>query len=402
MFAPAFSSLKHAQKFTFDPLPESVDSLYLAKQFEPDRKYLILTENARNALRLKDELNFFQPDLHIAYFPDWETLPYDQFSPGQDLVSQRLATLWQLKQGQVDVLIVPVATAMHRIVPVEFVLGRTFWLKAGQRLDVDKLRHDLVHAGYQHVTQVVSAGEFSIRGGLIDLFPTGSVLPYRIDLFDDEVDKIKAFDVDTQRTIYPVSEIKLMPAHEFPTDDTAQTTFRQKFREHIESDPTKAKVYNDVTNGLFGAGVENYLPFFFEKTATILDYCASDVVVVEHGHLAHAAEHFSAEVSARYNMATGNPLYPPVKPAQLFLNTEQFFVTLKDYTRAVLPIEKRAEYTLADMAVERRSEKPLEKLHQFCGQFEGKILLCADSLGRRETMTQFLGEHGFKPVLVAK
>ena len=400
MFTPAFSSLKHAQKFTFDPLPESVDSLYLAKQFAPEQKYIILTENARNALRLKDELSFFQPQLHIAYFPDWETLPYDQFSPGQDLVSQRLATLWQLKQGQVDVLIVPVATAMHRIVPVEFVLGRTFWLKAGQQLDVDNLRHDLVHAGYQHVTQVVSAGEFSIRGGLIDLFPTGSVIPYRIDLFDDEIDKIKAFDVDTQRTIYPVSEIKLMPAHEFPTDETAQTTFRQKFREHIESDPTKAKVYNDVTNGLFGAGVENYLPFFFEKTATILDYCAPDVVVVEHGHLAHAAENFSREVSARYQMATGNPLYPPVKPAQLFLNTEQLFITLKNYTRAVLPIEKRAEYTLADMAVERRSEKPLEKLNQFCSQFEGKILLCADSLGRRETMTQFLGEHGFKPVLL--
>ncbi len=400
MPSTTLSSLKIGQKKVLPPLPEGVDSCFLATRFKQNAKYLLLTQDTHQALRLKDELLFFKPELTIAYFPDWEILPYDQFSPSQDLVSERLAALWQLRQGQADVLIVSVATVMQKIAPVDFILGRSFWLECGGKLDVDALRRDLVHAGYQHVTQVVSSGEFSIRGSLIDLFPTGSVVPYRIDLFDDEIDTIKAFDPDTQRTIYPVSQIKLMPAHEFPTDEAAQTTFRQNFRAHIESDPTKAKVYQDVSNGMFGAGVECYLPFFFEENASLFDYCASDTIVIEHGAVADTAAQFYVDVNSRYQMATGNPLYPPVKPALLYLTDQELFTKLKQFARAALPVTASTAHQLPDLAVERRSENPLLKLGSFRLSHKGKMLLTAQTLGRRETIWQFLQEHQLKPILL--
>ncbi|WP_434777558.1 transcription-repair coupling factor [Neisseria sp. Ec49-e6-T10] len=400
MLQSVFKQLKPMSRTELPIISEGVDAYFLSKNFEKNQKYLILTENAKQALRLKDELQFYLPQYQISYFPDWEILPYDQFSPQQDLISERLAVLWQTKQQQIDVLIVPITTAMQKVAPVEFVLSRTFWLKCAQKLNIDRLRQDLVFAGYQHVTQVVAAGEFSIRGSLIDLFPTGSAIPYRLDLFDEEIESIKAFDVDTQRTLYPVSEIKLMPAHEFPTDEEAQTVFRQKFREYIESDPTKAKVYQDVSNGLFGAGVEYYLPFFFEQMATIFDYIDPQTIIIEHNKIAHAAQTFILDVRSRYQMATGNPLYPPVKPELLYLNDQDLFITLKNYCRVVLPIGSLPENQLPDLAVERRVDNPLVKLAQFCATFTGKILLTADSLGRRETMAQFLTEHQLKPKLV--
>ena len=196
--------------------------LALARYLPHKRLKVVLTQDAEQALRLQTAWRFFRPHDTAVFLPDWETLPYERFSPHQDLVSERLSALWQIKSGAADVLFVPVATAMQKLPPVPFLAGRTFWLKTGQTLDIGRLKTDLVDAGYNHVSHVVAAGEFAVRGGIVDLFPMGSEMPYRIDLFDDEIDSIKTFDTDTQRTISPVSEIRLLPAHEFPTDSEAQ------------------------------------------------------------------------------------------------------------------------------------------------------------------------------------
>lgn len=388
-----FSTLKPHFKTTLDPLPLSFDALFLARNTHPKRCVLVLTENAEHALRLKEEVKFFAPDLSVAYLPDWETLPYDRLSPHQDLVSERLETLWQMKQNQVDLLLVPIATAMQKLPPAAFILGHTFFFKVGQKLDVDALRSNLVDAGYQNVTQVVAVGEFSVRGSLIDLFPSGSPMPYRIDLFDDEIDSVKAFDADTQRTIYPVNEIRILPVHEFPIDEAAQSLFRQNFREVIEADPTRSKVYQNVSAGLFGAGIEYYLPLFFEKTATLFDYISSDTIIVEHAEAFNAAQNFTSDVKMRFTMASGDPAYPPLPPNLLYLSDNEFYAEIKAYPRAILPIDTSIKQ-LPNLAVERHLENPLQKLSAFQAAFDGRILLCAESLGRRETMSQFLREHG--------
>ncbi|MCU9879367.1 transcription-repair coupling factor, partial [Neisseria gonorrhoeae] len=191
--------------------------LALARYLPHKRLKAVLTQDAEQALRLQTAWRFFRPHDTAVFLPDWETLPYERFSPHQDLVSERLSALWQIKSGAADVLFVPVATAMQKLPPVPFLAGRTFWLKTGQTLDIGRLKTDLVDAGYNHVSHVVAAGEFAVRGGIVDLFPMGSEMPYRIDLFDDEIDSIKTFDTETQRTISPVSEIRLLPAPEFPT-----------------------------------------------------------------------------------------------------------------------------------------------------------------------------------------
>jgi len=222
---------------TFPPLHESADALALAELARSARPLAIITETAQDAERLREEIAFFDRTLRVFLLPDWETLPYDSFSPHQDLISERLATLYQITHDAFDVAVVPITTALYRLPPASYVAAYTFFLKQGEKLDANSLRRQLTLAGYSHVTQVVSPGEFSFRGGVIDLFPMGSALPYRIDLFDDEIDSIRSFDVDTQRSIYKVKEVRLLPAREFPTDDNARTTFRLRFREKFEVDP---------------------------------------------------------------------------------------------------------------------------------------------------------------------
>nr|CBA06145.1 transcription-repair coupling factor [Neisseria meningitidis alpha153] len=304
--------------------------------------------------------------------------------------------MWQIKSGAADVLFVPVATAMQKLPPVPFLAGRTFWLKTGQTLDIGRLKTDLVDAGYNHVSHVVAAGEFAVRGGIVDLFPMGSEMPYRIDLFDDEIDSIKTFDTDTQRTISPVSEIRLLPAHEFPTDSEAQKIFRSRFREEVDGNPNDAAVYKAVSNGHFGAGVEYYLPLFFEnELETLFDYIGEDALFVSLGDVHAEANRFWSDVKSRYAMAQGDETYPPLLPQHLYLSADVFAGRLKNYGQ-VLPDVSGKEHTLPDLAVNRQSDEPLQALKDFQTTFDGRILLCAESLGRRETMLGFLQQNGLK------
>ncbi len=375
------------------------DSLALAKlatelkDHKQQRPLVIIAANAFDAQRLLEEIPYFAPALNVHLLPDWETLPYDQFSPHPDLISDRLTTLYHITQNACDVIIVPLATALIRLSPKAFLSANTFMLKKGQKLDLEALRSQCAEAGYHHVTQVISHGEFSVRGGLVDLFPMGSALPYRIDLFDDEIETIRTFDVDTQRSLYPVPEIRLLPAREFPLDEAGIATFRSQFREAFEGDPQRARIYKDVSKGIASGGIEWYLPLFFEQTANLLDYLPADSLLCLHGDLDQSAQQFWREAQSRYRTLAHDAERPLLTPETLLIKTEDFFASTHAFARLALTINNTGN-GLPALEIERRADEPLHKLKAFINQFNGHVLIVAESLGRRETMAQLFAEHG--------
>jgi transcription-repair coupling factor (superfamily II helicase) len=380
----------------------SADSLSIARLARDARPLLVITENAQEAQRLLEEIRFFAADLRVHPFPDWETLPYDAFSPHQDLVSERLLTLYHLGRNESDVIVVPVTTMLYRLPPTSYVAGYTFFLRKGDRLAHADLSRQLTLAGYSHVSQVVGPGEYSVRGGVIDLFPMGSTLPYRIDLFDEEIDSIRTFDVDTQRSIYKVGDVRLLPAREFPTDEQARTTFRTRFREAIEGDPTKSRIYKDISQGGLPAGIEYYLPLFFEQTASLAEYLPEQAAVLLHGDVAAAVRKFWSDTESRFRLLSGDPDRPLLPPASLFLREDEFFGSIKRFSRWEVSADNKDEAgVLPGVAVDRRAADPLAALKRFLGGFDGRILLAADSLGRRETLLALLREYGLNPAVTA-
>lgn len=389
----------HPQRFSFQS--QGLDSRALAELAcglkATNTPLVVLTASAFEAQRLMDEIPFFGRDgkgepIQVHLLPDWETLPYDVFSPHPDLTSERLATLYQLSQNQSNVVIVPMATALLRLPPVANLAAHTFMLKKGQKLDVDALRNQCAQAGYHHVSQVMGPGEFSVRGGLVDLYPMGSAFPYRIDLFDDEIETIRTFDIDTQRSVYPVPEIRMLPAREFPMDEAAITRFRSQFREYFEGDPQRAKIYKDVSKGTPSGGVEWYLPLFFEQTATLFDYLPAQTVLCLHGDLDKAAQIFWADANSRYKLMAYDPEKPILRPETLLQKADDFF--RQTHAFAMVSQQLDIKKLLPAVDVDRRAEQPLHKLQDFISQFAGRVLIAAESLGRRETIAQLFAEHG--------
>ena len=414
------------KRFTLPRPAGSADAMLLARLGEREKAVgkpmTVVTANANDAQRLLDEITFFAPTLRCALFPDWETLPYDTFSPHQDLISERLATLWRISQRDkdtgADVVIVPATTALYRLAPPSFLAGYTFEFKVKQKLNEAKLKAQLTLAGYSHVTQVVSPGEYAVRGGLIDLFPMGSLVPFRVDLFDDEIDSIRTFDPDSQRSLYPVPEVRLLPGREFPMDDDARARFRSRWRELLEGDPTKSRIYKDMGAGVATAGIEYYLPLFFEETATVFDYLGPDATVVLHGDLEPAFQRFWQDTKDRYRLVQGDPERPALPPESLFLGIEQFYARANAYAQlaiksAAQPVDltgataqignegPASPYTELDtlppMAAERGSEDPLARLKAHARNTQHRILVLAESDGRRESLLDFLRASGINP-----
>ena len=362
------------------------------------RLLAVLTANAGDAQRLLQEIPWFAAHLRVRLLPDWETLPYDSFSPHHDLVSERLATLYAVTRGDCDVLLVPASTAVYRLSPAAYLAAYTFFLKQGEKLHSEQFRAQLTLAGYANVTQVVAPGEYSIRGGIVDLFPMGSPLPYRLDLFDNEIESIKTFDVDNQRTLYPVPEVRLLPAREFPLDDRGRARFRQRFREIFEGDPARSRIYKDVSNGVAAAGIEYWLPLFFEETATLFDYLPKDSVLCLHRDVPEAIRAFWREAQSRFTMLSGDRTHPLLPPADLFLAEEPFFVAAKAYARVDIAAgDDGPVHSLPPLAVDRRAEDPLHRLKAFIDGFAGRVLLVAETPGRRETLAGLFAEYGLKP-----
>lgn len=356
---------------------------------------VVITSSAFEAQRLMEEMPFFAPSLSLHLLPDWETLPYDVFSPHPDLISERLATLYQISQNNFDVVIVPITTALLKMPPVAYLAGHTFMLTKGRNLDFEALRNQCAQAGYHHVSQVISPGEFSVRGGLVDLFPMGGVLPYRIDLFDDEIETIRTFDVDTQRSLYPVPEIRLLPAREFPLDKVSTDLFRSQFREQFVGDPQRAKIYKDVSKGIVTGGIEWYLPLFFERTSTIFDYLPKQAVLCSHGDLDKATQTFWYEANTRYKLLAYDAERPVLPPELLLMRAEDFFIKLKEFPVVNVLLDKKlaAKSKFPALEVDRRAEEPLLKLKAYIKKAKIRILITAESLGRRETMSQLFVEQ---------
>ncbi|MDR2852523.1 MAG: transcription-repair coupling factor, partial [Burkholderiaceae bacterium] len=407
--------LTPGKRFTLPRPALAADALLLAQWIEREkgarRMAAVFTADANDTQRLIDELAFFAPGLRCVRFPDWETLPYDTFSPHQDLISERLETLWRIRQGEADAVLIPATTALYRLAPPAFLAGYTFAFKAHQKLDAGRLKAQLTLAGYTHVTQVASPGEYAVRGGLIDLYPMGSSVPYRVDLFDDEIDSIRTFDPDTQRSLYPVPEVRLLPGREFPMDEDARARFRSRWREWLEGDPTRSRIYKDIGNGIATAGIEYYLPLFFDETATVFDYLGAHATLVLHGALETVFEPFWQETRERFRLAQGDPERPVLPPETLFLSAEQFYARAKSYAqlalRGTLPegaagtgegASPYAEFdVLPKLSVVRGAEDPLARLKAHIAATPQRVLLLAESAGRRESLLDFLRASGLNP-----
>ncbi|MCP9338048.1 transcription-repair coupling factor [Stutzerimonas xanthomarina] len=398
-------------KQTWGNLPGAALSLAIAEAASnADRFTLLLTADSQSAERLQEELAFFAPELPVLHFPDWETLPYDVFSPHQDIISQRIAALYQLPELTHGVLVVPITTALHKLAPKRFLLGSSLVLDVGQKLDVEQMRARLEAAGYRCVDTVYEHGEFAVRGALIDLFPMGSPLPYRIDLFDDEIETLRTFDPENQRSIDKVESIRLLPAREFPLKKESVTGFRARFRERFDVDFRRCPVYQDLSTGITPAGIEYYLPLFFDETSTLFDYLPEDTQVFSLPGIEQAAEHFWKDVRNRYEERRVDPERPLLPPVELFMPVEDCFAHLKSWPRVVasqddvetgIGRERFPASRFPELAIDAKASEPLGALRRFLEEFPGRVLFTAESAGRREVLLELLARLKLRPQEVA-
>jgi len=398
-------------KQTWGNLPGAALSLAIAEAASNAKRFtLLLTADSQSAERLQDELAFFAPELPVLHFPDWETLPYDVFSPHQDIISQRIAALYRLPELTHGVLVVPITTALHRLAPKRFLLGSSLVLDIGQKLDVEQMRTRLEAAGYRCVDTVYEHGEFAVRGALIDLFPMGSALPYRIDLFDDEIETLRTFDPENQRSIDKVESIRLLPAREFPVRKESVTGFRARFRERFDVDFRRCPIYQDLSTGITPAGIEYYLPLFFDETSTLFDYLPEDTQVFSLPGIEQAAEHFWKDVRNRYEDRRVDPERPLLPPAELFMPVEDCFAHLKSWPRVVVSQddvetgigrERFPASRFPELAIDAKASEPLGALRRFLDEFSGRVLFTAESAGRREVLLELLARLKLRPQEVA-
>ena len=400
--APPIPAPRAGQRFTFSGLVGSADAALIAQTALRYRDQfsvmVIFCAQAQEAQRLLEEIPAFAPQLKTRLLPDWEILPYDHFSPHQDLVSERLATLYELLNGSCDIVLVPVTTALQRLGPPNFLSGHTFFFRQGDKLNEAALKLQLQQAGYDPVSAVIRPGEYSIRGGLFDLFPMGSNLPYRLDLFGDEIEQIRAFDPDTQRSLYPVKEVRLLPGHEFPFDDASRTAFRGRWREVFEGDPSRCSIYKDANLGIPSAGIESYLPLFFEEKSNLFDYfprSGDPVWLVSIGDVEETIKGFWKDTLSRYEFLKHDLDRPILPPKELFLDIDEFFTTSKSYARLTLEkdgAEKSQFLAVPDIAVHRRDTDPINLLRKVVSSEKVRVLVCSDSAGRKESIRQLFDE----------
>ena len=370
-----------------------------------DGPLMVVTPDATSARRLEEEIRFFHgdcaADTPLVNFPDWETLPYDVFSPHQDIISERLATLARLSSLDKGVLIVPVTTLMTRIGPRDYLDANSLVLGEGDSLDLTDMRRRLELAGYRRVSQVMEHGEFAVRGSLLDLFPMGSTAPYRVDLLDDVVDSIRTFDGETQRSIAKVADVRLLPGREFPMNPESIARFRSQWRAHFEGDATACPIYRDVSQSLAPAGIEFYLKLFFEQTATLFDYLREDTLVITLQDTHDAAETFWNEIEERYEQRRHDRERPLLAPVDVFQPVDALFADLKAY--AQIQIGRFHEQDSSDhyasrvataLPIDGRAERPLAVVQDFLDKFQGRVLFVAETPGRREILHDTLSSHG--------
>jgi transcription-repair coupling factor (superfamily II helicase) len=369
---------------------------------------LVITADVNQAQQLQHELQFFvSGHSKILELPDWETLPYDIFSPHQDIISQRLTTLYQLSEMQSgDILILPVSTLLQRLPPKTYIKSQVLILRQNQMLDLDEFRLNLEQNGYQCVSQVVEHGEFAIRGSIIDLYPSGHDLPFRIDLFDTDIDTIRQFDPETQRSLDAVSSIEILPAREFPFNKESISEFRTRYRKIIDGDPTASKIYQEVSQGIIPNGIEYYLPLFFDELSNIFNYIPRNTIICSDIELAKNVDAFNHDVTERYEQRRHDIERPILKPESLYLNTCELIQTLQVFPQIQTQVQKNLPGSkIIDLSfsapvqllAKNKNDSPLIRLVNYIKAYSGRVLLVAESTGRRELLLEMLHDHRLFP-----
>ena len=391
------------------------DSLPLAVANLVDRHaglVVVITPDMQSAELLQDQVEYFaaHSELKVTTLPDWETLPYDKFSPHPDIISERLATLYQLGEMQRGLLIVSVPTLLQRLPPREYIYQNSLILKTGDTLNLDDMRTRLDSAGYRAVSQVMEHGEFAVRGSLLDIYPMGNDLPFRIDLFDEEIDSIRTFDCDSQRSLDSVEYLRMLPAREFPIHEEAIRLFRRRFRATFSGDAQNCSVYREVSAGNAPAGIEYYLPLFSETTCTLFDYLPDSAALLQLDTTDIASEKFIEQLEERYDARRHDIERPILPPEQLFINSEELQSRLGHYPnievrlfRGTTDCDTLIDYHIrvpGDVRIRPRSEQPAIALQGFIDNFSGRLLISAESTGRRETLLDQLHGFGLRPLPV--
>ncbi|AAZ24540.1 transcription-repair coupling factor [Colwellia psychrerythraea] len=415
---------------------------------------LLITSNTPQALKIEQELlslakSDSQNKANICLFPDWETLPYDNFSPHQDIISQRLATLYQLSRMESGIIIVPVTTLVQKLAPKQYIEANSLIIKQGDKRDLHQMRQALEASGYRNVDQVLEHGEFSARGAILDLFPMGSNKPFRLDFFDDEIDEIRLFDPESQRSKEKIDEINLLPAHEFPIDEAGISLFRSQFREQFQGNIHKESVYHKVSNGILPPGIEYYLPLFFDNkqdtekegatlSNTLCDYLTDNTLVVISGDIEHSLTQYWLDIEYRYENRRYDPTRPLLPPEQLFLTADTLYSALKPFDRITIAKQTKIETIktqrsdnqasedlvtaevdaetsaevksksseicfdvkpLPDLTINHKLKQPFELINQFIASKEtpNKVLFVAQSQGRRESVLELLERDNIRP-----
>ena len=372
---------------------------------------LVITADASSALRLESELAFFnqQSDFNILHLADWETLPYDTISPHQDIISDRLKTLYQLPQTKQGILVVPVTSLLQRLMPADYLLGNSLMVECGQHINIDNMRRNFEKAGYHCVDTVYEHGEYAVRGALLDIFPMGSAQPYRLDLFDDEIETLRTFDPETQLTIEQVKSIQLLPAKEFPLDKIGITRFKQHWLKKFDVDHKACAIFQDVSAGISPPGIEYYLPLFFENCSTLFDYLPDNTQVYGVGDIERAAENFWLELLRRYESRRVDPQRPILPPKEIYIAIDELFIHLKNYSRTFVSsdvLEEKLGNTNfitqipPSLPIRSQAENPLAAIQSFLIEYDGRVLFCADSAGRRESLLELLNRIRISPSIV--
>ena len=383
------------------------DALAISEIAEQNQNLtVVVTPDTRSAVRLSRVLSELSSQ-NVCLFPDWETLPYDTFSPHQEIISSRLSALFHLQNAKKGIFLLPISTLMQRLCPPQYLQHNVLLIKKGDRLVIDKMRLQLEAAGYRAVEQVLEHGEYAVRGALLDLFPMGSAVPFRLDFFDDEIDSIRTFDVDTQRTLDEITSINLLPAHEFPTDDKGIEFFRAQFREtfgEIRRDPEH--IYQQISKGTLISGIEYWQPLFFSEMATLFDYLPEQTLFVDMENNQMQGERFYQDAKQRYEQREVDPMRPLLSPEKLWLNVDEVNRRLKSYPRITFKAEKVRSSVrqknlpvaaLPEVTIQSQQKEPLGQLRQFIEHFKGNILFSVETEGRRETLLDLLSPLKLKP-----
>jgi len=416
LLAPALPSRGQNRAAWQAPHSSSALSLAIARAAEAHSGLLVaVMRDTHSAHALEAELAIFAPELPVLHFPDWETLPYDAFSPHPEIISARIATLYRLPAAKRGVLVVPVATLMQRVAPPSYVGGSALLVEVGQRIDLDREKARLEVAGYRNVPQVLDPGDFAVRGALLDIYPMGSAEPYRIELLDEDIESIRSFDPETQRSLHKVESVRLLPGREFPLDATTTRRVRERLRERFPIDPRRCVIYQDLKEGGAPAGIEYYLPLFFERdgeagTASLFDYLAGDALCVLADGALDAAETFWAQTSERFEQRRHDVERPILSPDELFLPPQ----TLREQLNARARVEvlgsahpRHAQaHPLGDLPsptlpLVQKGESSGTALRSFLASYPGRVLIAADSPGRREALIEMLATHDLRPATIA-